>query len=238
MGTEAIWVPLAAAALSGGASYVNSRNVAKKQDNTLAAGIRAQAGRQKEVNAKTGDLISQLGASNPEGDKASALSQYLAQLGQNKGTAHGSLGQVAGASDTYASDAQDAAMGIDKYGSDVAGLMSRIDAPQTQRRREGVAVGDYGAATDTIKRNAEGDAFLNNMQMQGIRRNPLLDAFAAAASAYGGSKAGGAGALGGGSQGITSMGLPFKLGLGGTYGTGRGLAAAGFAPALGNIFSH
>lgn len=191
MGTEAVWVPLVAAALAGGATYVNSRNTARKQDANLAADIRSSAAKQREATGEVNRTIEETRASNPEADKAASLRNYLQQLAVAKPQADQSFAAVTGASDAYKGDAADAALGVEQYGKDTAGLMSRIDAPTQQRLRESNKRDNLQAAIDRIKRFAEGDHAISQIKLQGIRRNPLLDAFASAAQGYGSAVASG-----------------------------------------------
>jgi hypothetical protein len=212
----AVLVPLITAVASAGLEYVNTRNVAKEQDRTAAAGIRARTARQHEIDAKTGKLISDIGASNPEQDIQNKLGEYKKVLMANKGNANAGVGTVANASSEYNTSADNARMGIGDYGNNVADIMSRIDAPQAQRTREGVMTSDYGVDTDLIKRASSGEDFLNSLKMQAIHRNPLMDAFAAVIGAYGKAKAGSSGGvLGaasgnpyGGTGGVGIPGLP------------------------------
>ena len=229
MGTEAAWVPLLVAAIGGGASYYNGVKTANKQDQVLAEGIREKGRRQQGADAKVNELIQKTGDSNAEGDKSQALQQYMQQLSASRGQANGGLGQLSGVSDAYQKDSANAALGIQDYGGKIAGLMSRIDGPMAQRRREGNDQADFGVAIDQIKRFAEGDDFLNRLKLNGVRRNPLLDAFSAAASGYASGSSLGAGS--GSSSifgGVPAQGSGSWLpsGYGNTWGTGNGLAAA------------
>lgn len=218
MGVVAPLIPYIVAAVGAGVSYHNSQETAHRQDEILAQGIRQREDRQKQIDSRTGKLIKDIGDSNPDQDKQDANSKYLDVLLANKNNTDASVGSVAGASQDY-QVGQKAALGdIGKYGTDVAGLMSRIDAPQAQRRRESVMQGDYGVDLDQIKRATDGDSYLNNLKLQSVHRNALEDAFAAAAEAYGASAAGGAGA-----------GAATVAGNGSTYGSGgSGNAFAGY----------
>lgn len=193
MGTEAVWVPLLAAAVSGGASYVNTRNTANKQDAVLAEGIREKSRRQVAADAKVNELIQKTGESNPDADKARSLDQYRLALKNARPLAGQSIGNVSGASAAYQNDANAAATGANGYADNIASIMSRLDGPLAQRRREGNDQGNFGVAIDQIKRFAEGDDFLNKLKLNGVRRNPLLDAFSSLASGYAGSAASGGG---------------------------------------------
>lgn len=216
MGTEAVWIPLALAAAGAGASYVNTRNVNKQQDRTLADQIRQSGRRQQEATNEVNKTIDQTASSNPAGDKAAALKQYIQQLVTQQPQANTSFEALSGASGAYQGDATDASLGSQRYGNELAGLMSRIDAPQQQRRREGNMQQDLATAVDRIKRFNEGDTFISKLKLDGIRRNPLLDAFASTAMGAASGMAGGAG-------GVTTAGAP----------AGGGWLAANTAPMAG-----
>lgn len=195
MGTEALWIPLAAAAIGGGVSYYNGQQLANKQDAQLAHGIQQQRARQGQVDEQTQALLSKFASSNPTADQDRARTQYRMQLGKNKGVANAGLTPVAGASKEYGTATQDAALGIADYGSMLSDLMARVDAPESQRRREGNMLADYGVNLDRVKRASAGDEFVNNMRLKSLHRNPWLDALAAAVkgagSAYGSGFGGG-----------------------------------------------
>ncbi len=204
------WVAAIVAAIAAAAQYANTQSVARKQDRSLAQGIRERSARQREIDARTNKLVDDIGKSNPEQDKQEKLTKYMDVLLANKSNSTSGIGNVPGASETYANSATKAGGDIADYGSMVAGIMSRIDAPQAQRTREGVMAGDYGVDIDQIKRASSGEDFLNSLRMGKIRRNPWLDAFSTVASSYAGSGGGmGGGASGGGGGGTDSGGVGF-----------------------------
>jgi hypothetical protein len=192
MGAEII-IPLAMAAVAGGTQYVNTQNTAKKQDQTAAAGIRQQGERQREADAKTRELIAKVGASGPESERKSSLDKYMQALGVMAPNAQASFTDVAGASDAYGADVNAARSGVADYGTQIADLMSRIDAPAQQRRNEGNWMDRFNTDIGQVKRFSQGDDYLNKLKLNSIRRNPFLDAISTAAQAYGSSYTGGYG---------------------------------------------
>ncbi len=214
-----------AMAIAAAAGYVNNRNVARKQDNTLAASLRTQGELQKQANAKTGELIKKTADSTPDQAKSDLLGKFMAQIQQNQGNAQGGLNQVGNVSDAYAKDAANAASGISTYGGQQAGLLSSIDAPSVQRQAEAANDMRYGTAVNALKHQSDADEFLTKMRLQGIKANPWLTALGTMASAYAGS-GGMGGAAAGGGGGYTGEGtgsvvdsgngfrvnLPFKNG--------------------------
>ena len=229
-GAEAWIIPTVMAAISGGATYVNTQNTARRQDQTAAEGIRQQGVRQREADTKVREMIDKTRTSGPEGERKSALDKYMQALAIQAPNAQSSLTDVGGASGAYTADVNNARSGITDYGSQVAGLMSRIQAPADQRRRESNMMGRFGTDISQIERFSKGDDYLNQLRLNSIRRNPFLDALSSAAQAYGSSYAGGygSGSAGGSVGSFPTDGLTTANGL--NYASSRGLNAAGFLP--------
>lgn len=198
-------IALALAAASAGGQYINTQNTARRQDNEAAAGIRQQAARQREADSTVSDLIDKQAGSSGADEQANVLGQYMQQLRQAKAGSTTGLSQIGNVSDTARAAEADAALGVSDYGSKIASLMSAIDAPGLQRQNEAVDRARGGVALEGIGRNAEGDAFLNQMRLQGIRRNPWLDAFSSFASGAAGGMASGSGGGGKFSKGTGGM---------------------------------
>jgi hypothetical protein len=162
--------------LSAGASYVNTQNTSRRQDNALAEQIRSQAQQRQATNDRLAQTVRQVAASNPEQDRADTLQQYLMATRAHRNDATGAMQMPVGASDAFKQDAGQAAAGVQSYGDQVAGLMARIAAPTLQRQREGFDIGNLGADLGTLRSGAQGDDFLNQLKLRAIRRDPWLDA--------------------------------------------------------------
>lgn len=189
MGSEAIWVPLAMAAIGGTASYVNNRNVAHKQDQNLAAQIRASGQKQQEADQRTAQLISQQAKDTDAQDKAKSLASYNQSLALKAPQAT-SIFKVPGAvSDAYAKAGSDAALGVTKYGADQADITSSMEAPMLQRQREHADMDSYKNDIGMIARRNAGDTFLANMRLRGIQGNPWLSLVSGVSGAAAGSMA-------------------------------------------------
>lgn len=198
MGLDPISIALIATAASAGVSAYNTHETEKKQDNALVAQLQQQKVRQGEADQATKALIDKDQASNPKDAQQKAAAQYDTQLANNQAVAAASVPTTPGASSTYKDDAKNAALGIGDYGTKMAGLMSRIDAPQAQRQQEAFNAGDTSAKLGQISNFAQGDNFLSQLRLNAIRRNAGLDALASVLKGVG-SAAGGMG--GGGSSG-------------------------------------
>lgn len=199
MGIEAI--PLVLQAISGVASYVNTRNTANRQDAALATSIRNQAAKQREANTVVNQLVQKAADSNPQTYQQSTLQRYLAQVAANKANAEGGLNQVGRTSDAYRTGALDAALGIGQYGAGLSGLLSRIDAPTLQRQQEGFDRVAAANLVGQISREAKGQEYLDKLKYDRVRRNPWLDLFAGVASSAAGAGLG----SGSGSGAVTGI---------------------------------
>ena len=108
----------------------------------------------------------------------------LFALGVGKGIGEGAVDLVKGVwtlgSDAFKDYAQQGAQGVQQYADKSAGLMSRIDAPGMQRMGEGFSRGHLGTDVGLIAREASGQAFMDDLRLRSIRRNPWIDAAAQA----------------------------------------------------------
>lgn len=195
MGTEAAWVPLVIGALGAGASAYNTREVAKDQDQAAAAGIRLQAQRQQEADQRVSQEVSAMEQSSPEAARKQATDDFLGQLRRTRGQAV--AGGPAGASQRYAQDLESASGDVTDFGTKVADTMARISAPSLQRQSEGQSFARTASDLGTIGRNAQGDAFLNQLRLNSIRRDPWIDAGAGLAGGVAGGMASSYGKYGG-----------------------------------------
>jgi hypothetical protein len=204
--TTTTMIALALAAAAAGTSAYNTNKTNHRIDEENAAGLRRQNEKQRKADTVVDKLIKDTGDSSPEGEKNNAMAQFQKALAASSGMTNSGLGGVAGASDRFNTEQQQAATGVSQYGNEVADRLARIDAPRYQRQREGNMRDTAGVDIGIIKRESAGEEFLNKLKLQGIRRNPWLDAAATAMSSYAGSMggasaAGSAGAAGGSAPG-------------------------------------
>lgn len=183
MGTEAVWVPLVATALAAGGTAINTRNVAKKQDNVAAQGIRTQAETQRRVNARLNQTLQDTAASTGEASRKKSNVTYLDAIRRKLADGTAPL-QARGISSEYDAAATGAAGDAQDYAGTIAGLLSRIDAGTQQREAEGNLMGDFKFDVAPLAGNVQGDEFLNKLRLAAVRRNPYIDAAAGAASGY------------------------------------------------------
>lgn len=200
-------IPYVIAAAAAGAQIYNTNKTAKRQDAALAEGIRQKSRTQQKADKAISSELTALEGSRSGDEAATTLQQYQQALEGSQNTAR--AGQaIAGLSSEY--DAATAASNKQsgQYVDKIAGLLSQIDAPLQQREGEGFRIGDLTSNLRILGREGEGQDFLSRMRAQGIRRNPWIDAAAAAANAY---ASGGMSA--GASTGAGGVNTGFKAGM-------------------------
>lgn len=190
------WVALALAAAAAGTQYYNTERTAKRQDQQVAAGIRNQGRLQQQADAKVAAEVEALKGSTAEASRRKALDDYTGALQSRKARIEGGLTPAIGSED-FRADAAQAANDSFAYGTENAGLLSRIDAAGDQRRGEGFGVSNLASGLGLIGRESSGQNFLDELRLRAIRRNAGLDLAAGLMSA-------GAGAAGAGAGGAVS----------------------------------
>lgn len=194
MGTEGIWVPLVAAAVSGGAQYVNNRKMAKRQDNELSRSLMANNERQRKADQKVSGLLNEVSGSTMQDEKQGRLGEYLGQLAQAMPSSQGALTGMPRGGTAHQADAEAAALGIGDVGRTYADRVATLDAAGLQRQGEAVARNRHTTQDMAlINREQQGADRMTDLRLSNIRSNPWLEALAAAAGAYGSSYTGGAG---------------------------------------------
>jgi hypothetical protein len=176
---------LGAAALG---AYNNDRTI-RRQDQQAATSIQNQGRIQRQVDQRVDDEVRQLEQSSAADERAKALQGYMDTLGRNRRALEAGLTPTVG-SDAFRESSAQATGDVNQYASRAAELMSRIDAPSMQRQGEAFGYGRLATDVNTLGRTAQGEAFLDEMRMRAIRRNPWIDAVAGGLAAYGGTRAG------------------------------------------------
>lgn len=189
MGAEVL-IPLLIAGASTGAQLYNTNRTERKQDNQLASSIRRQGKKQAEADKRVDEEVRNLEQSTAQEERRERLGQYMQTLERGKQTS-GFLPNVGG--DAFQADSAEAQAGVQAQAASDAGLASRIDAAGMQRQGEAFGFGRLGTDLQRIGRESQGDAYIDELRLRMIRRNPWIDA----ASQFG---MGAAGALMGAGQ--------------------------------------
>lgn len=191
-------IALALAAAAAGGTYYNTQNTAKRQDEAAADSIRNQSLLQKKADTQVNDTVQKLQGSTSADANAQRLDDYMNVLRANKGKQDNGLTPSIG-SQTFQTDSANRAAGSNDYAAKTAGLMARMDAPGIQRQQEGFDYGNLSTDLGLIKRDSQGQSFLDQLRLNGIRRNAKID-LASSLAASGAGAAYGAGAGAGASQ--------------------------------------
>lgn len=200
-------IALALAAASAGMQYHNTRQTARRQDQQAAQSIRNQTRIQREADDKVNAKVDELAGSTSRDDRQRAMDSYVAALRRGRGKTQAGFDPGFGSA-AFQQGAEEAAQGVETYGLERAGLMSRMDAPTLQRQGEAVATGHLATDISRIGRESSGQRFIDDLRLRAIRRNAGLDLAA--------------GLLGGAGGAVAGMG-------------GGGAAADAFAPATNTL---
>ena len=195
----AAFIPLVLSAVGTAASVYNQNQTAHRQDKQLATQLRMDADKQHEADAKTSQLINNVRASSDVDEKEGSLAQFTSAIQANRGNATKPLATQGAVSDAYKKAGSDAALGMATKATGLADLTASIDAPRLQRQNDVRDVDNYNADIGLIRRRSQGDDFLSQMVLRGIKKNPWIDAAAQTAQGF-------AGKYGGGGSGASSAG--------------------------------
>lgn len=206
MGAEVI-VPLLMTAASAGIGAYNTNQTAKREDRAAAEAIRAQAGKQKQADARTLKEVSTLEGSSSRDEEAKRADQYATQLRRNRGKMQGVNLAPGIGGEAFTADAANAMSGVDSFAGETADLMARADAPGMQRQGEATGYGKLATDIGLIQRESRGQAYIDELRRRSIRRNPWLDMAAGAL----GSAAGGFGGGGMPDIGLTQVPVPAQV---------------------------
>ncbi len=167
-------IALALAAAGSAASYENTRRTAKKQDHALAEQLRNQGAKQRQADARVGEQLDDLAGSNSDAARNESLDSYMQTLRRGRAQMQAGLAPTIG-SDTFRQDAAGAAQGVERYATETADLMSKIEAPTRQRQQEGFGFGRTASDLGLIARDAAGQNYVDQLRLMAIRRNAGLD---------------------------------------------------------------
>ena len=167
-------------ALAAGASAYNQQRTLKKQDRSAAEGLRRQQQIQREADARVAQQIQQQAQSTAAPDRAQNEAEMLAAIQGAQARARRNLQGQGAVSQDYRQAANDASAGAQDYASQVASLLSVVDAASQQRQREGFQFGDLATDIGVINRRSRGQAHVDDLRTRSIRPNPWIDAAASA----------------------------------------------------------
>lgn len=156
----------------------NTMETQKRQDNQATNAVQNQARRQRIADDRVNKGVDELAASNAQDERRQAMDSYLGALKSSKRSA--TVGPVPGGGAAFQEAANDANAQTDASGRQTAGLMATMESAGTQRMNEGFGYGRLATDVALIGRQAEGDAFVDQLKLNAIRRNPWIDMTAGA----------------------------------------------------------
>lgn len=194
MGTEAFWVPLALAAVSGGAQYANASSAASRANNAETQSIIDQG--QYRNNAMSGvqQLTKQVASNSPNQLTNQATSAFVNTLRKNAaGSTQGgntapdptTFGQSESALPTstvggaqYKKGLANSQKQVEQYGNTNAGEMGAIDAAVRQRQNEGLGMQTLGTNLNTQNEESYTKNFVDQLRAQSSgQANPWVGLF-------------------------------------------------------------
>ena len=187
------WVTIAVTVGTALVGAYEQKQVARKQDNALAAQLRQQAASEDTAKQRTQKFIQGQQQQTDQPQKTAAAQQYQTALKANQAASTQPLANVGNVSDAYKKQAADAALGISSYGSNLGNLTASIDAPGLQRQQNQRNIADFGIDVNRINEKQKGQDYLDQMKLNSIHANPYVGLGLQIARAYAGAKMGGAG---------------------------------------------
>ena len=187
------WVTVAVTVGSALVGAYEQKQVAKKQDNALAAQLRQQAASEEKIRQRTAQFAQQQQQQTDQPQKTAAAKQYQTALDANKGMSTQPLANVGNVSEAYKKAGSDAALGISSYGTNLGNLTASIDAPGLQRQQNQRNIADWNLGMNEINRQQKGQDFLDQMKLNSIHANPYVGLALQIARGYAGARAGAAG---------------------------------------------
>ena len=194
MGTEEFWVPVALAALSGGAQYANQSKANSRANAAETQNIIDQQQLQDKANAQVNQLTKQVSQNSPAQIQAQATGDYVNELRKNAagstqggsttsgpttfGASTSALAPSVAGSSRYQTDQGTSQKQVENYGNTYAGELGALDAATRQRQNEGLAMSTLGTNLNTLNQQSWGKNFVNQLRAQASgNANPWVSLF-------------------------------------------------------------
>jgi hypothetical protein len=195
MGTEEFWVPVALAALSGGAQYANQRQATSRANAAETQNIIDQQQLQNQAGSQIKQLTQQINQNSPAQLQAQATGDYVSELRKNAagstqggsttgspttyGASTSALAPNVAGSSRYQADQGTSQQQVENYGNQYAGELGALDAATRQRQNEGLAMSTLATNLNTLNQASWGRNFVNQLRSQAAgTANPWVSLFA------------------------------------------------------------
>ncbi len=183
MGTEEFWVPLALAAVSGGAQYANASAANSRQDKSEAQAIADQQAIRQKGEQAVNKTVAKIGSDDPGAIAAKEQGNFVAQLrrnaaGSSSPSDSSSLAPAAGASSRYNTQKGTAQQNVQAYGDKNASELGDLDAAIRQRQNEGLEQQTLGTNLNTLGAQSYSTNFVDQLRAQQAgQTNPWVSLF-------------------------------------------------------------
>lgn len=167
----------------------NQNQARRQQDRIAADSLRRNTELNRTAGRRVSDEVQKLAESTPEMEQQDAQKDFMEAL-QRARVGQGGDALVGRGSERFEDDLGLARTAANDEGKRTAALLSRIDAPQFQRVREGTGVTNAATDLQLIGGRGAGQDFLDELRLARAQPNPGVDALAGAAGAYGMARAG------------------------------------------------
>lgn len=194
------WIATAVMVGSAVVNMEQQKQVARKQDNQLAAQLRQQSASEDKVRGRTQQFIQQQQQDTTAPQKQQAQTQLDTALKANAAMAQApSQSMVGNVSDAYKKASQDAALGVAQYGQNRATTIAGMEAPALNRQANVRNIANFGTDVNQINRQQRSQDYLDQMKLNSIHANPWVSMLTGIAGGLARAKMGaGAGASPGG----------------------------------------
>jgi hypothetical protein len=169
------WINVAIMVGTAVVGRYEGNQVAKRQDNALAAQLRQQAASEDKVRARTAQMVQDQTNQTDQPQKTAAAQQYAAAIKANQQMADAPLATVGNVSDAYKASAKNAALGVSDYAANRGNNIAAIDAPGLQRQQNQKNIANYGIDVNQINHAQQGQDFLGSLKFNSIHANPWID---------------------------------------------------------------
>lgn len=198
--------------LSAGGAVANHKAQAdnlRDQERITAEGILRQAALNREGGDRVAQTVQQIGASNPDAERAAKRATYTDALRKSVGMRSGAVPASGNVSGRFAEDSGDARTQTEAEAVQNADLTAAIEAPQYQRQNEGVALDNAGVDLSQLKSRSASQDYLTRLRLAMQKPSPWLTAGGQLLSGAGAGLAGSGGyAFGDGADPGDIFGVP------------------------------
>jgi hypothetical protein len=179
------WAQVAAAVGGAGVQALGGMRANKEQQKQSKRARDLTAGLQREGDASLNQMLRGMSGQTPDQDRARMYSDYISQLQQTRPIANSAYTGVPMANARYAQDVRETAGAGDSRSRYLADILSRLDAPQAMRQRQGDQMGRVQAFLSQLGARSGQHQATADLLNQNTMINPWVAMAGQAAQNYG-----------------------------------------------------